>query len=277
MKIYKAEQDAGLEKVITSSAVAYCLSDVEKVDIESLSERTANCLKSTAGIRDQDLYITKSILVSSTWNKNDDVFDPKEIWRARMTPDEKPTNLNHDECEIVGHIVGTYAMTADGVNIPFETPEEEVPDLFHLVNEEVIYLEWESESLMDRTIALLTDIADGKKCVSMECRFNDFDYAVQNEDGKTWATITRSEDTCDRSRYLRSYGGTGIYEGKPIGRLLKNITFSAKGYVDNPANPDSQIISSGGNSSTLLSNSKSCVSSDRGLTALCTMETLTIS
>ncbi len=276
MKIYNAERDAGLEKVITTSAVAYCLSDVEKIDIEHLSERTAACLKSAAGIRDQDLYITKSILVSSNWNKNDDVFDPREVWRARMTPDEKPTNLNHDENEIVGHIVSTYAMTTDGVNIPFETPEEEVPDLFHLVNEEVVYLEWTSDALMERTIALLTDIADGKKCVSMECRFNDFDYAVKNDDD-TWQTVTRGEDTCDRSRHLRCCGGTGTYEGKQIGRLLRNITFSAKGYVDNPANPDSQILSGEGNNNILLSSSKSCVSSDRGLTALYTMETLTIS
>jgi hypothetical protein len=42
---------------------------------------------------------------------------------------------------------------------------------------------------------------------------------------------------------LRKYGGTGkLKDGRRIGRLLRNITFSGKGYVDKPANPDSIIF-----------------------------------
>ena len=44
------------------------------------------------------------------------------------------------------------------------------------------------------------------------------------------------------SKHLRAYGGTGRYEDHKVGRLLKNITFSGKGFVERPANPDSIIF-----------------------------------
>ena len=44
-----------------------------------------------------DLYYLKSILVSTGWNKNDDVFDSKELWAAKNTPEDKPFNFMHNE------------------------------------------------------------------------------------------------------------------------------------------------------------------------------------
>merc|ERR1711959_822172 len=38
------------------------------------------------------------------------------------------------------------------------------------------------------------------------------------------------------------YGGSGKYEGYTVGRLLRNIAFSGKGLVSNPANPRSVIL-----------------------------------
>merc|ERR1711966_443042 len=44
--------------------------------------------------------------------------------------------------------------------------------------------------------------------------------------------------------HLRSYGGSGEYQGYKIGRALKNIAFSGKGPVSKPANPRSVILKS---------------------------------
>ena len=44
------------------------------------------------------------------------------------------------------------------------------------------------------------------------------------------------------TKYLRAYGGQGEYDNYKIGRVLRNITFSGKGFVDKPANPDSVIF-----------------------------------
>ncbi len=46
------------------------------------------------------------------------------------------------------------------------------------------------------------------------------------------------------TKHLRVYGGTGTYEGHRVGRVPRDIIFSAKGYVDKPANKNSIIFSS---------------------------------
>ena len=75
----------------------------------------------------------------------------------------------------------------------------------------------------------------------MEALFTDFDYAVVTPDGKH-KTVARNEESAFLTKHLKSYGGTGQYEQYKVGRLLKNITFSGKGLVRRPANPESVFI-----------------------------------
>ena len=77
--------------------------------------------------------------------------------------------------------------------------------------------------------------------VSMECIFRGFDYAVRSPDGENHV-VARNEETSFLTRHLRSYGGTGQYQDHKVGRMLRNITFSGKGFVERPANPDSVIF-----------------------------------
>jgi chromosome segregation ATPase len=77
--------------------------------------------------------------------------------------------------------------------------------------------------------------------VSMECLFNDFDYAVVSPQGEK-AVVSRDETSAFLTKHLRAYGGSGKYEGYTVGRLLRNIAFSGKGLVSNPANPRSVIL-----------------------------------
>lgn len=246
--IYQDERTvAGLaERIEKQTTIAY-LSPIFNIfpDIENhkVIAETINKLV-VASENDSDLYRTKSILVSTNWNKNDDVFDKVESWNARNTPSHKPTNIGHDEHQICGHITNTWAIDEEGKIIADNINIEDLPSLYHIVNGAVIYTAWQDEKLIDRTQKLISEIEDGKKFVSMECLFNNFDYAECdiNSDGKDYKIITREEATAYLTKHLRAYGGTGEYRNKRIGRLLRNITFCGKGYVYKPANPNSIIF-----------------------------------
>jgi predicted Zn-dependent protease len=54
--------------------------------------------------------------------------------------------------------------------------------------------------------------------------------------------VARNQDTASLTKHLRQYGGTGKYNDFAIGRVLRNITFSGKGLVENPANEESIIF-----------------------------------
>ena len=74
----------------------------------------------------------------------------------------------------------------------------------------------------------------------MEALFTAFDYAII--EGANSRVVARNEETAFLTKYLRSYGGNGVYKDMKIGRLLKNITFSGNGLVRKPANPESVIF-----------------------------------
>ncbi len=254
IKIYSSEKD--LVDQMSNCTVAYtaklfCIDkNTTKDTTKAYIKRSADKFKmlalkdtSNADIHDSDLYYTKSILVTSNWNKNDDVFDKAEIWAARNTSTHKPTNLEHDEHVLVGHITENWVCDVNGEILSDSLTIDELPDVFHIINGAVIYTQWEDDELKQRTKQLIASIEDGKKFVSMECLFTGFDYAIITDDDKSHI-VTRCEDTAWMTKHLRAYGGPGEYQGNRIGRLLRNITFCGKGYVDKPANPDSIIFNS---------------------------------
>ncbi len=254
MNIFKAEAsvDGLAEQVLAKQSVAYSSeirpwtpTERETFQREQLSQAFQAAAKvhnrSIGGAFDLDLYFTKSILVSTNWNKNDDVFAPEPVWAARHTPSHKRTNIDHDESSLVGHITETWALDGDGNLIPDHTVIDDLPELFHLANGAVIYTKWEDDDLVSRTSELIGQIEAGKKFVSMEALFSNFDYAIVTPE-KKYHIVARGQDTAFLTKHLKIYGGSGIYDGCSVGRLLRNITFSGKGYVDKPANPYSVIF-----------------------------------
>lgn len=243
MKIYKSEINDGIHDIIKANAsIAYCQPVAKMV----LSETDAQFLTKAAlacsnTIQFKDLYTTESILVSTVWNLNDDVFDVEEVWTARKTPEDKPSNINHAERDIVGHITGCYAMDVNGNIIPDDTAIDDLPALYHIVNSGVIYRVWQDPTFAEKVQNLIDAIERNEMFVSMECTFHGFDYAVITPDGKQ-ETVARTEATAFLSKHLRAYGGEGKYQGHKVGRLLRNISFSGKGYVTHPANPGSIIF-----------------------------------
>jgi hypothetical protein len=244
--IYDSEKKAGLVDTIREQAsIAYaspvCAQDQLEASVLDSCRASISKFLSKAGHKDEDVYHTYSILVTSSWNRNDDVFAKGEIWSARSTPQYKPANLEHDEKKIIGSIIGSWPVNANFDLIDDDTTIDQLPDPYHILVSSVIYKQWQDPEYRSRAEELISKIENGSMFVSMECIFKGFDYAIKTPELENHI-VSRSEETAFLSKHLRAYGGTGEYEGHQIGRLLRNITFSGKGFVEKPANPDSVIF-----------------------------------
>lgn len=241
MKIYEFEKKDNLEnKILASSSIAY-EAVINSACEESIERGNFNfSLSSDFKDKQMDLAYLETILVSTGWNRNDDIFLPQYTWEARSTPINKKLNIEHDEDNIVGHMTGSYVVS-EGQVIPDSI--EQVPENFDIVTTAVLYKIWQKQENVERMEKIIAEIGEGKWFVSMECLFNDFDYGVVTPEGKS-ILLPRTEATAYLTKHLRIYGGKGEYEGHKVGRILKNFTFSGKGLVYNPANPRSIILKS---------------------------------
>jgi hypothetical protein len=241
MKTYKQEIKDGVSELIKSQAsITYAsvatISTAEKPVSDDIAKIIASNKKSNP---DQfDLYYLESVLVSTGWNKNDDVFTSESTWAARNTPEDKQFNFMHNENDIIGHITSSYVLNKEGKKI---SAKEQAPEDFDIVTEAVLYNCWTDPENRDRMQQIIAEIEEGKWFVSMECLFSDFDYALVDPEGANHV-VARDEQSSFLTKHLRAYGGEGNYEGFTIGRALKNIAFSGKGLVSKPANPRSVIF-----------------------------------
>jgi hypothetical protein len=247
--VYKAEAEDGLYEVITAkescAILAHCpilldnkvTSSVKSLHRDSLEQTTANNKEQF------DLHYIYSILATTGWNKNDDVFDRQEMWGARATAEDKPFNKGHDPNNIIGHITGNAIVDEDYELVQNDSEFDLLPNKFHILTSAVIYKHVSSrdEDLTLKTKGLLQEIAEGEWYVSMEALFSNFDYALIDASGRS-SVIARNEETAFLTKHLRSYGGAGEYNGNRVGRIMRNLTFSGKGLVDNPGNPESIIF-----------------------------------
>ncbi len=237
MDIHEYEQLDGLSEKLTANSVAF-VCDITVADNVPEQVKMAAIASINGRPEQKDLYYLNSILVSAGWNKNDDVFSVADLWTARDTPVDKPFNYMHDESDIIGHMIASAACNQDGSLVT----EEPLPDQMDLVTCAVIYTTWSDPEQSQKVHELIQKIEAGELAVSMECVFNNFDYAIIQPDG-TQAVVKRCADTAFLTKHLRAYGGTGMYNGLKIGRALTDLTFCGKGLVDKPANPRSVILS----------------------------------
>lgn len=242
MKVFKYEILDGLTASVQSQAsIAYCSPAVlSTTDNCKLSNDIVQKIKASSANQKQiDLYYIKSVLVSTGWNKNDDVFSTEATWAARSTPEDKQFNFMHNENDIIGHITGSYVIDRNGNAIANDSSQ--VPQEFDIITEAVLYNSWTNPDNRERMNKIIAEIEEGKWFVSMECLFAGFDYALISPDG-SHKVIARNDDSSFLTKHLRAYGGTGEYENYKIGRSLRDISFSGKGLVSKPANPRSVIL-----------------------------------
>jgi hypothetical protein len=241
--VYRQEVEDGIDALVKSQAsVAYHAPAHVVVQSESLDRITNPTIEKLIADSNQgqiDLYYLDSVLVSTGWNKNDDVFEPSVTWDARSTPEDKQFNFMHDENDIIGHITGSYIIDKSGNRLSADA--EEAPPQFDIITEAVLYNSWTNLENRNRMQQIIAEIEEGKWFVSMECLFNGFDYALVDSEGNS-KLLERNESSAFLTKHLRAYGGTGEYEGHKVGRALRDISFSGKGLVSKPANPRSIIF-----------------------------------
>jgi len=239
MRVYETEIKDGLEDAIKSSTIA-CISPA--IEFNPSQDYINNIAKKIAKAYDNDqfdLFYLQSILVSTGWNKNDDVFDPAELWKARNTPEDKPFNFMHNEMDIIGHITANTVVDFEGNAL--EENLDQTPNSFNILTNAVIYRSWSDREQKERIEKLIAEIKENQWFVSMECLFPSFDYALLDKDQNT-KIIQRNEASAFLTKHLRAYGGSGLYEDYKVGRLLRDLSFSGKGLVSKPANPRSVIL-----------------------------------
>ena len=246
--VYEQEINDGISELVKANASIAYLSPVVKNDAELPTEFIDKMLsvastKANRHIDRIDLYPLKTVLVTTGWNKNADVFYPEEVWAARFSAEDKPFNFMHQQKDIIGHITDNYVIDDCGNLIAMDLDQSNIPDKFHIITPSVIYRFWEDKAQQDRIERVIAEIERGNKWfVSMECLFKNFDYGLLSDDGQS-RVIARNDKTAGLSKFLKQYGGSGkIDGGYSIGRVLRSITFSGKGLVDNPANPESVIL-----------------------------------
>ncbi len=242
MKIFPEEIKDGIAELVQASAsIAYCSPAVINDDVSDNMSTFAETIKaSSANPKQIDLYYLKSVLVSTGWNKNDDVFPNEATYAARNTPEDKQFNFMHDENDIIGHITGSYVVDREGNVV---NDDDNQPKDFDIITEAVLYNSWTDPENRMRMNQIIAEIQEGKWFVSMECLFAGFDYALLDVEGNA-KLLERNEGSAFLTKHLRAYGGTGEYEGYKVGRSLRDISFSGKGLVSKPANPRSIILDS---------------------------------
>lgn len=248
MRIYDAEKRAGInfENHVSSAFVTaqVRIGDIEKqfdgmsvADLVKATD-TVQTVEQLLGQKQPDLALVVSILVSTGWNNNDDIFTPEEVWAARLSPLHKPMNDNHDATKILGHIVQTRVLDKAGNVIELDD-DESPPSEFDLEVAGVLYKQF--DELRDRVEQIIEKSNAGEMFVSMEAWFPDFGYGLVDQETGVTKLIDRTEATAFLTKHLRVFGGSGEYEGYKIGRVLKNMIFGAQAFVNKPANPESVV------------------------------------
>ena len=242
IKVYASEIQEGIsERIINNNTVAFdcVVLPSDKVDT-SIPEKI---IASLGNPNQPDLYYLKSILASTGWNNNDDYFSRANMLLARNTPVDKQFNYMHNEKDIIGHITGSYIVDDNNVYISDEDLDKF--ENFNIATSAVIYRSWTDKELRERCEKIIAGIESGDWFVSMECIFYNFDYILTDSLGEE-KVIARNEDTSHMSKFLRAYGGTGVYQDCKIGRVLDKFVFSGKGLVNKPANKKSLITETQG-------------------------------
>ena len=158
MNVYKQEILDGVgEAVKATASVAYCTQASVSTHHDP-SPVIDKIVAANANPQQVDLYYIKSVLVSTGWNKNDDVFSPEITFAARNTPEDKQFNFMHDENDIIGHITGSYVVDRNGDRIV----AEEAPAEFDIITEAVLYNSWTDPENRMRMNSIIAEIEQGK-------------------------------------------------------------------------------------------------------------------
>lgn len=233
MKIYDVEKN--VLKPDQDHLTTTVIAKINLVEAPNHLNKKKDKNKKSKSTDDKSLVLAnmRSILVSSGFNLNNDVFLPEELAQAVDTPVDKPINLEHDEVTIIGHMTASRLLDQEGNEV--NAADDDLPINLDIEVQGVLY----KDIFPNEVAQIIEGAKTGEAFVSMEALFTDFDFAVERDD--TVVIIPRTEETAFLTAKLKQFGGEGTLEGERLGRVLKNIEFIGKGIVAKPANPRSLV------------------------------------
>lgn len=190
-----------------------------------------------------DLMYISAILVSSGENLNHAYFMGSELVAAKDTIVNKALDVEHQESEIIGHMISKAFIDKKGNPLSVEelaSKEKASLDAqdMHIAVSAVVY--------KSRFPTIAKEIADKEwASVSMECYYQDYDIKVgdlvlSRQEAEALGLASSSNSILGKAaRVVKD--GKEIAAGK-IARVLRGICFSGCGIVKNPANPASDIM-----------------------------------
>jgi hypothetical protein len=215
---FKAE--AGSRQALRGPCVSFA-SQLVPVDPFKVSHGTPSRSHASGG---EHVHFFRAVIASTGWSQNDDVFIVPETVSADV-PNGKPLSCGLG-LKVVGHVESCGLMDKDGKVLSTSTGIDNLPPVFHLVADAVVFAEVTCNPFL-----------------GMDCIFRGFDYAIGSIE--KFRVVRRTGDTAHLTRHLRAYGGTGLYQGERIGRVLKYISFSPQCLVKRPENAVSIMLSEG--------------------------------
>jgi hypothetical protein len=239
IQVYSEEKDVA--ELIQKNRIVSHVVELSEVAPFNICEKLEANIKASPERTNFDLHYIQSVLVSSVVNENLDYFSPAELWGARNTAKDKPFNVEHECDDIIGHMTSSYVIDGEGNKLDDNLAVDQLPDTLHIIAQAVLYKHWSKDEKQARMNTILAELKEQKWFVSVECLFSNFDYIIINEGGPN-KLIARNDKTSFLTKYLRVYGGAGVYQGQKIGRVPRNFILSGKGLVREPANKSSIIF-----------------------------------
>lgn len=174
--------------------------------------------------------------IANTFNRNNDGISSKEASKILDLFIHKPTNIEHNLDNIVGHIVSASFRKILGELISKEEAAE-MEDPVNISLGGVIY-----KYTAPEFAELLSKANDPKDklynsvSASWEIGFSKYDIAIGGDSIKDVEIVTDAKIIKELLPYLKSKGGTGKYKGENLYRLLNyGAQPLAFGFTFNPA------------------------------------------
>ncbi|MFQ3578581.1 MAG: hypothetical protein SNJ71_00390 [Bacteroidales bacterium] len=241
IKVYDRECRDGIGEIIEENSSVKFYGEI----VKNKTFTSNPCLKNAKASIDEILaqFRFADIHVTSGWNLNDDVFIASDLVNAKNTCVDIPVNLEHDQSVIIGHTIGVGVF-----DFSYNQIDEKmlIPENIHLMTEFIIYNFWRDLKNAELISNIINEINGddtneiNKWRTSMECAFLDYDYALKDKEKNI--IVKRNEETSFLSKFLKHYGGSGVYKQYKVGRVLRDFAFVGKGLTKNPANPHSVIF-----------------------------------
>ncbi|MAF24737.1 hypothetical protein CL634_04095 [bacterium] len=177
--------------------------------------------------------------VINKFNRNGDGISTEAAINIKDLFIHKPTNIEHDKDQVVGHIVSSaFSKFDDSSDILSIADVADGQDAFNLSLGAVVYRTVNSEfaELLESSNEEDSDYYMSVSA-SWEIGFNDYALAVGSDDLKNAAIISDATLIEELSKHLKSFGGNGkLEDGTPIHRLIVGEIYPLGiGFTTNPA------------------------------------------